>query len=474
VAGDQTRRRFGRATAARFDVRAVFGGSSRTVNVTTVQLEVTLLPTAAAAPAATFVRVGLWDNAFDTTTGSLLNGATDATHFIGRDSRKFHFRVRDPVAAGEVVLDWRTRFGNGVDDDVPASQRLSLLETSVGSHVFASRAVMLVTDDDDRDQSTNSGLPASHADTGTRARGSSNHRLRKITVDGTHALDSELFAAYTPAGALAPVATVRLPVFQRTPEDRRRVRVRLVNVRATAGTAGSGILTPARRDSVMGVIRSIYARCGIFAEVTEAELDPPASCVGWATRFPGDPSAIDPSVEGVTVAPTGNLIPSGSMDDLTAAVRALPGFDANDLHLVYVAFIFDVPLPAPPAGLQAGTGGQAFADDWTTAASGARSFAFVGLRSGITLLADPHEATHITTNLSGSIAGGHFDLEPGGAVVPGNIDGKNLMNRHFLAAGGASAEPKRLWDRAFTNASQGFTIPAQVTEIRRRRFTRPF
>lgn len=458
-----------------FDVRATITSTTRTLTITLVQLEVTEVDTPL-APALTFVRVGLWDDAFDTATGALLNGATDATNFISRDSRKFHFRVRDPVATNEVRIDWRTRFDNGVNDDVPPSQSLSLLEPVAGSHVFASRAVMLVTDTDDRNQGTNSGLPAGHADAGVRARGTSNHRLRVMTVSAARPLTSEVFAEYTPAGASGVVATVRLPVFQRTPDDRRRIRFRFHDVRTTVGVAGG--IGAARFAAAADVIRSVYARGGIFAEITTEEIDPPAACTGWPARFPGTLNAIDPSVEGPTQDAAGNMVPGTAMTALTTLIRARPGFDENDIHLVYVAFIYNVPLPAAPlpAGVGLGTrlGGQAFADAFTTAASGGRSFGFVAARSGITRFVEAHEATHMTTNLAAAVAGGHFSLQPGGAPAAGPIDGKNLMINFPLADTASSSDNKRLWDRVFTNTHLSLSIPAQFTEIRRHRFIRPY
>lgn len=468
---DGLHRTVSRGAIARTAVTATIAGTTRTANVTIVQVEVTRTAGAAAA-AATSVQVGLWDNAFDENTGKLRNGVAEVDNFVGSDTRRFYFRVRDPSAnGGEVAISWRTRFDSGTDDDAPASQRLSLLETAPGSHVFVSRAVMLVTDDDDRNQATNSGLPGGHPQAGSRARGTSNHRLRKITVDAAHPLQSEVFAAYTPPGATAPAATMRVPVFERKPDERRRIRVHMVNVRTAKG--GTGILTTARRNSGMAALRSVYARCGIFAEVNEIMLDPPAACTGWAKRFPTDPRAIDPSVDGQT-AGVGTYILSGAMTALTTAVRALKGFDPDDIYLVYLAFIYKVPLPiAPQPGkpippLQVEDGGLSYADLWTTAASGARGFAFLALYSGISKYADPHETTHITTNFS------HYDLGPAGATAPGNIDGRNLMHRFFLAAGAGVRDPKRLWDTAAKNPTQGFTIPAQVTTIRASRFVHPY
>ena len=433
------------------------------VTMTAVQLEAAL-PTALGPVASTFVRFGLWDQAFDAATGNLLTGATDATHFIGADSRRLFFVVRDPNARGTPQLEWRTLKANGTDDDAPAGQQLQLIETPPNSHVFLSPAALLVTDDNDQ-QVTGTTLSAA-------AIAALRPRMRKVLVDDTHPLDGRLSATYTPAaGQRMRTSAVW---FQRSPEERKRIRVHLVNVRSSAG--GTGILLGRRRDSIKSVFHSIYARCGIVVEFEEFFLDPPASCIGWSTRYPASLIAANPAVEGALAAAGGNIQPSTSMSDICNAVRLRAGFNAQDIYVVYVDRIYRAPVPAPSptALLVQGVGGQAFADAFTVAGSTALSFVFVGVNSGITDFADTHEATHLTTNVAGNIAGGHFDLGALGAGAPGNIDGKNLMHRFFLNSGFGIGNPKRLWNDARANTSQGFTNAAQVDAIRGSRYVRPF
>ncbi|MBI4902285.1 MAG: hypothetical protein HY820_01535 [Acidobacteria bacterium] len=170
------------------------------------------------SPVATFTRFGIWDNAYDA-SGNVRNGAAETANFVGSDERRFYFRVRDTGATrSTVTIRWKTLRSDRRDDDVPASQDLTLTETAAGSKVFVSRAVMLVTDDIDANQATHSGLAS-----GVRNRGQSDHRLRRATMDGF------VRGEYTPAGGGRAV-TVELPLFQRTPSDeRRRVRVRVIN-----------------------------------------------------------------------------------------------------------------------------------------------------------------------------------------------------------------------------------------------------
>jgi hypothetical protein len=144
---------------------------------------------------------------------------------------------------------------------------------------------------------------------------------------------------------------------------------------------------------------------------------------------------------------------------------------------VYVTKIFNDPVPPPPGGpgklLQPGPGGIAFPDSFTAAGSIARSFVFIGVQT-VNALADPHEMTHVTTNLRNS-AGGHFHLQANVNSGPGNIDGRNLMQRFALISNGNTSDSKRLWDEDFTNANlTPAKIPAQISAIRASRFVRPF
>ncbi|MFN8496342.1 MAG: OmpA family protein [Anaerolineae bacterium] len=476
---DPVRRTLVPAASGSTVVTATVAGVTRPVTITVIvpQLDIitpplvpaqadTFSPTAA-SPAARAVRIGLWDRAFDSTTGNLRNQRTETLNFVGADSRRFYFRLRDASAATEAQINWRTVFGDGSTDHAPPSQALTLTETAAGSGVFISKAVMLVSDNDDRQQATDSGLPAGHSDAGLRNPDQSNHRLRRVTVDNTHQLDSQVVGEYIPTGATAPAATVTLPVFERAPEERRRIRVHLVNVRRTVG--GAGIVTAARRDLVFDTFRSVYARCGIFAVVDEIVVDPPATATVWPTQYPGDPIAINPSVVEPTFV-SGSLTPSRPAQDIINLIRARADFDANDLYIICVAHIYQAPVAAPPGPLVDGPGGVAFADFVLSATSTARSFALAGVLSGITEFAEPHEATHNTTNFS------HYDLAASGATGPGNIDSKNLMHRFFLQTGLGVRNPKRLWNETVTNNNQSpaLVIPAQIDAIRGSRFARPY
>ena len=199
----------------------------------------------AAALALTFARFGLWDNAYDGSTadatGTVKNDAADNNNFIGSDQRKFHFRVSDPTAAGtRVSLNWKTLTAGGGDDDAPASQVLTLTELTPGSKVFVSKAVMLVTDDTDRNFPTHSGFTAPDPDAGLRNAGQSNHRTRRAKIDGS------IRAEYSPAGG--GTVGLTLPLFNRTSPFLTRDSVDNV-------PAGAATLTPAAMSGVTGGLR---------------------------------------------------------------------------------------------------------------------------------------------------------------------------------------------------------------------------
>ena len=177
------------------------------------------------SPVTTFVRIGLWDRAYDG-AGNINNSSAEAGNFVGADTRRFYFRVTDPSASGNhVTIRWKTLKADRTDDDAPAMQNLTLVRSPTGTGVFVSRAVMLVTDDTDRNQPTDTGL-AAPLETGPKGHGASNHRTRRARIDGF------VKATYSPTSC-RPVS-VRVPVFLRSPDERRRLKVRVIRYRNSA------------------------------------------------------------------------------------------------------------------------------------------------------------------------------------------------------------------------------------------------
>lgn len=174
------------------------------------------------APLAEYVRIGLWDHGYDA-AGNIKNAAAESDNFVGSDKRRFYFRVRDPLAnSSQLTMDWKTLNKSRADDDAPASLALTLIEHPSGSKVFVSKAVTLVTDDTDRDQPTNSGLPSPMADCGDRKYGESNHRTRRARIDGY------VKGLYTPASGGTRLS-VEAPVFNRSPDERKRLKIQVIN-----------------------------------------------------------------------------------------------------------------------------------------------------------------------------------------------------------------------------------------------------
>jgi outer membrane protein OmpA-like peptidoglycan-associated protein len=179
----------------------------------------------AAAPVATAVMFGLWDDAY--TGGNIRNGASPADSFVDRDRRRFYLRVTDPAAtAATVTADWRTVDGAGANDDAPAVQSITLTRAAKG--VYVSRALILVTNAVDLALEVHSGLTAG-ASAGLRRRGQSDFRLRRASLEGS------AVAEYRPASGA--IATVTRPVFQRKPDLRRRLKLGIVHYGITPDAA---------------------------------------------------------------------------------------------------------------------------------------------------------------------------------------------------------------------------------------------
>ena len=172
------------------------------------------------SPVATALMFGLFDQGYDRTTQNLLNGAAETANFVGTDVRRFYLRVRDAAATGPTVTArWRTADGSGANDDAPADQTITLSRSAAG--IYVSRALILVTNEVDLALRVHSGL-TSGGSAGLRRRGQSDFRLRRGRLDGN------VLAEYTPAaGGRASVVT--LPVFQRRPDQRRRLTVDVVH-----------------------------------------------------------------------------------------------------------------------------------------------------------------------------------------------------------------------------------------------------
>lgn len=200
----------------------------------------------ASAPVATALMFGLWNDAYDG-AGDIRNGAAAADSFVDRDQRRFYLRVNDPSATtGTVSVNWRTVDGSAADVDAPANATITL--TRVAPGIFVSRALILVTNTVDTGLQVHSGLAS-----GLRSRGQTDFRLRRATLDGS------VIAEYTPSGRRAVRTT--LPVFQRSPDLRRRLRVRVVHYGITPDAAIRRYI-----DAQFERARIRWAQTGLYIE----------------------------------------------------------------------------------------------------------------------------------------------------------------------------------------------------------------
>lgn len=210
-----------------------------------------------ASPATGFVRMGLWDDAFDVLNLPALGIDLPLLNagFIDNDSRRFHIRVQDPARAGQghVNVSW------GTTDDNPNNPQITLVEHGGNPGIFSSRALMLVSDEDDRQVRTDSGLPVGLPDHGQeRGVDETNHRLRKASINGM------VVAVY---GASLVVGSV----FRRNPEERKTVSLQVFALRWTPGVNLGLLDATFSRD--MRTAREVYARIGVHVETV---VDPTA------------------------------------------------------------------------------------------------------------------------------------------------------------------------------------------------------
>jgi outer membrane protein OmpA-like peptidoglycan-associated protein len=358
-----------RAGVGVVDVTGTIHGVARALHVTLVQIEAVATATNAAPP-LTFTRFGLWDQAYDA-AGEIRHAVAEADNFVGRDKRRFHFRVRDPSRADPTLaVDWKTLNAARADDDAPASKLLTLPQAAPG--VYISRAVMLVTNDTDLNVPTDSGLVGIAGETGARSRGGSNYRLRRAAMDGF------IRCEYTPA----PGATLalELPVFSRTPDERRRLGVRVV--RYTSAVAGYQAETAAD-------IAAQFAHANLRWNQIGIEIDPqptqdrvvPAGALNGVGRFPfAHPDGAQ------EVAVLRDLLPLTPDNTLTVVFIDLVGPNA------YAAILPVAPIPVP---LPPGPPPAVLPPPLTM---GDRFFVFMGTRMPLTDETLAHELHHVLFN----------------------------------------------------------------------------
>lgn len=237
-------------------------------------------------PGSPFVRIGLWDHAYTQLTDTApRTGRAEADDFIGSDSFRFYIRVTDAFfhrdeahAAGlpagrTVTVEWSTRDDYDSDLDVRSGDgaNITCVETSPGSGVFISSALMLVLEDDEAQLATDSGLDSP---AGLRQHGESDHRLRRANMRAVTRAVYHRRRRYT--------ATAH--VFRRDPDERRTLHVRafvftsstgspVIEAESTStlaertggiglgGTVTTATRLPWPRD--LSYVREVYERAGV-------------------------------------------------------------------------------------------------------------------------------------------------------------------------------------------------------------------
>jgi outer membrane protein OmpA-like peptidoglycan-associated protein len=414
-------------------ITATIAGRALTVTINVFVPQLDVINTAGPnVPVATFVRCGLWDNAFDT-TGTVFNEAAEPNNFAGADSRRFHLRVNDPTKSGHVDVEWRTLSESEQDLDPPASKTVSLVETAPSSGIFISRGLLLVTDADDQNQPTHSGLPPSVPDGGLiRNRNESNHRIRRASLSGS------MVAVYN---AGSNVVRTQVSVFQRNPEQRRKLPLQIFVLRVAPG--GAGVIPTAPGSPVWDVelrqIRETYERLGIKVETAIARGTPVA-----------------------------DIVRNGS--DALVLIQAPAGVNPNNVSLADEATLGKAfpPLPATirmfyAGGLASLNRGEAWPDhDFSGQPQQAAAF----LNRVAPTYNAAHEIGHILTDKASAANGGHYNAP---TAPPGNRlhANQNLMRNGTSVVEGVS-QTKRLWDASDQDGTN------QFTSIRNSRYTRNF
>lgn len=297
------------------------------VAMTLVQLDAAADDSPATAT-QTVARFGVWDRAYG--AGNQPDLLAD---FIGNDERRLHFRIRDAGGpAAPVDIRWRTlRADRTTDDDAPASQDLSLPRVAAPG-TYVSRGVMLVVSDTDVALDTPSGLPADPGRSEPRNRGQSNHRLRRGRIDGF------LRAEYRPPAQAGVTLPLVMPLFQRDPDERRRLSPRVIRY-TNAGNPNYVPATDARIRVQFEVANELWNAVGLQVDA-QATVDRAIPAAALDGDFYG--GSINNPFEQAALL---DLIPITPDDSLTVV------FTDMDVGANAYATVFERnPIPNPAGG----------------------------------------------------------------------------------------------------------------------------
>lgn len=222
-----------------------------------------LVPAARGRPlqAAGWLEFGLWDHAFRA-DGTLYDGPDEADHVCGADSRRFYLGLRDPSRTTETVeVAWKTTsHRGGVLDDNLGNPTITLARQRDGSYL--SEGLLLVCDDQDRDIALWSARAR-----GSVRRGAADHRVRRASMFG------DVIAQLPARGA--PTVEVRVPVFRRSPDARRRFNVELFVIDYSNVPYGVRVCaTTERVFRDLQAARDTFERIGVWVQPSLPRFDP--------------------------------------------------------------------------------------------------------------------------------------------------------------------------------------------------------
>jgi len=276
---------------------------------------------------------------------------------------------------------------------------------------------MLVSDTDDQRQSTNSGLPAGSPDVGDRNFGQSNHRIRLADLEGS------VEAEYAPTTG-APIK-VKLPMFRRSPDERRRLSLQIFVLRVAAG--GNGVVPTTAGSDLFDVelreIRQIYGRLGIKVDTVVA----PGTAAANIVTVGGDSIVLIDPPQGINPLNV-SFNPLGGANDESRLGTLFPALP-DTIRIFYAG------------GLASGNRAESWPDvDFLALPQHGACFAN---RVAATYNV-PHEMGHILTNKRSAQHTGHY-FAPAGAAGARLRNDQNLMRNGTSSVEGVR-ESKRLWD----------------------------
>jgi hypothetical protein len=418
-----------------------------------------------------YVQLGLWDFAFrvnadaNGAANTLYDEQDDPNNFVGRDSHRFYYWLNDPAANtdnGKIEeiplanLQWYTRKPDKVtDEDHPANAGITLTETLPGSGVFVSKALMLVSDQVDTNEPTDTGLPAHPGKSGP---GVANHRTRR--VDG---IDDLMVAAYQSQLPGASPHLLLTPTFSRTNDmlsNRRTLSVHIFNFSDT--NKGVAKTPQPTIDVMMKEFSRRFAPLGIRINIIGNDvIDLPMGSPINLNMVAGFMSVLDGAV------PCGTRVTaSGDQLALIGLIRAVDPASKVNENVYYIAVVPNL----------AANRGESFPDGYEKPGVMEKNFTFL---SGAAMQMDyvpAHEAAHMLVNETmtnaeanamapGWTPGGHF----GGASAA-------LQQRfNVMEPGGTSAPPGPRADnetRRFWNDPEPMPYPHIIQQIKRARLSR--